>query len=77
MVATETVVSEIDIFTSSTCNFNLVILNRMKNKKYNTIVGTSGTLTTRSTWLALGAYWPSVFRDLVFLHGQVLAHLDY
>ena len=22
-------------------------------------------------------HWPSVFRDLVFLHGQVLAQLDY
>ena len=39
VVATEIVVSEIGIFASSTCNFYIVILDRMKKKKYNPIVG--------------------------------------
>ena len=42
VVATETDVSEIDIFASSTCNFNIVISDRMKKKKYNPIVGNIG-----------------------------------
>ena len=33
VVATETVVSEIDIFASFTCNFYIVILDRLKKKK--------------------------------------------
>ena len=38
MVATENGVSEIDIFASSTCNFNIVTWDRMKKKKYIPIV---------------------------------------
>ena len=42
VVATETVVSEIDIFASSTSNFNIVSLDRTKKDKYNPIVGNIG-----------------------------------
>ena len=42
MVATETVVSEIDILASSTCNFYIVMLDRTKKKKYSPFVGNIG-----------------------------------
>ena len=45
-------VSESDIFVSSTCNFNIVTLDRMKKKKYNLIVGNIGHFDNEINWLA-------------------------
>ena len=56
VVATETVVSEIDIFASSTCNFYIVILDRMKKKKYNPIVGNIGHFDNEINLARLGAW---------------------
>ena len=56
MVATETVVSVIDIFASSTCNFHIVTLDRMKKKKYNPIVGNIGHFDNEFDLARLGAW---------------------
>merc|ERR1711972_1164029 len=42
VVAMETVVGEIDIFTSATGNFNIITLEHMKKMKNNAIVGNIG-----------------------------------
>merc|ERR1712227_1177017 len=42
VAAIESVVSEIDIFTSSTGNFNIITLEHMKRMKNNAIVGNIG-----------------------------------
>merc|ERR1711979_80146 len=42
VVSMETVVSEIDIFTSATGNFNIITLEHMKKMKNNAIVGNIG-----------------------------------
>ena len=56
MVATGTVVSEIDIFASSMCNFYIVILDRMKKKKCNPIVGNIGHFDNEINLARLGAW---------------------
>merc|ERR1711943_173706 len=42
VAALETVVGEIDIFTSATGNFNIITLEHMKKMKNNAIVGNIG-----------------------------------
>merc|ERR1711983_27588 len=42
VVTLESVVGEIDIFTSATCNFNIITLEHMKKMKNNAIVGNIG-----------------------------------
>ena len=49
-------VSETDIFASSTCNFNIVTLDRMKKKKYNPIVGNIGHFDDEIDLARLGAW---------------------
>merc|ERR1739848_910929 len=44
----EDVVGEIDIFVSTTGNFNIITVEHMKKMKNNEIVGNIGHLTTRS-----------------------------
>ena len=66
MVAAETVVSEIDILASSTFNFYIVILDRMKKKKYNPIVGNIGHVDDEIDLACLGAWkdWKSTTSSL-------------
>ena len=52
VVDIETVMSEIDIFVSSTGNFNIISLAHIKRWNSNAFVGDTGHLDTRSTWLA-------------------------
>ena len=56
VVATETSVSEIGIFASATSNFYIVILDRMKKKKYNLFVGNIGHFDTEINLARLGAW---------------------
>ena len=50
------VMSEIDLFVSSTGNFNISTLDHMKKLIHNAFVETPDTLTTRSTSLAQRAW---------------------
>ena len=52
VVPIETVMSEFDIFVSSTGNFNFFTWDQMKKLDNNAVVGMSVNFTTRSTWLA-------------------------
>merc|ERR1712217_761503 len=53
VVTLESVVGEIDIFTTTTGNFQIITLEHMKKMKNNAIVGNIGHLTTRSRWTNL------------------------
>ena len=56
VVATETAVSEIDIFASSTCNIYTVVLDRMKKKKHNPFVGNIWHFDNEINLARLGAW---------------------
>merc|ERR1719171_2815068 len=62
VVTLESVVGEMDIFVTTTGNFNIIRLEHMKAMKNNAIVKTSATLTTRSKWLSLKASLASRLR---------------
>merc|ERR1712211_219514 len=50
VVTLESVVGEIDIFTTTTGNFNIITLEHMKKMKNMPSSATSATLTTRYRW---------------------------
>ena len=56
MVATETGVPEMVIFSSSTCYFNIVTLDLMKKKKYNPTVGNIGHVDVEINLACLRAW---------------------
>ena len=78
VAAIESAVSEIDISVSSTGNFNVITLDHMKKEKNHAIVGNIGHFDNEID-LCDGAgfrptsecglrHWPSVLRDVVFVH---------
>merc|ERR1719242_1205179 len=50
VVTMESVVGEIDIFTSATGNFNIITLEHMKKMKNNQLLGTSVISIMRLIW---------------------------